>query len=154
MTTDYAQFNTVSITGRVYNAEVVKYNGSEFLSVSLITTLSNDGQKIIVQFTNNNGLKSLYEGGWLPNGRQITVTGHVTEITSIYTNKNGQPVTLKHPQMKLNNAVVADGALGAPPKGLMRKVNVVTPGQVVQTYGPQEAPVDPTPEVEEAFDFA
>ena len=149
MTKTYAQFNTVSITGRVYNAEVVNYNGSEFLSVTLITTLQDDGQEITVKFTNSNGLKSLQQKGYLPTGRLMTVTGHIVDVTSTYTNKDGEIITLKRPQMKLNNVVVADGALGPIPAD-KRKVNTVTPGQVVKQA---EAPVDATPEVE-AFDFA
>ena len=149
MTKTYAQFNTVSITGRVYNAEVVNYNGSEFLSVTLITTLQDDGQEITVKFTNSNGLKSLFQKGYLPTGRLMTVTGHIVDVSSTYTNKAGEIITLKRPQMKLNNVVVADGALGPIPAD-KRKVNTVTPGQVVKQGS---APVDATPEVE-AFDFA
>ena len=149
MTKTYAQFNTVSITGRVYNAEVVNYNGNEFLSVTLITTLQDDGQEMTVKFTNSNGLKSLFQKGYLPTGRLMTVTGHIVDVSSTYTNKAGEIITLKRPQMKLNNVVVADGALGPIPAD-KRKVNTVTPGQVVKQA---EAPVDATPEVE-AFDFA
>ena len=149
MTKTYAQFNTVSVTGRVYNAEIVNYNGSEFLSVTLITTLQDDGQEITVKFTNSNGLKSLQQKGYLPTGRLMTVTGHIVDVSSTYTNKAGEIITLKRPQMKLNNVVVADGALGPIPAD-KRKVNTVTPGQVVKQA---EAPVDATPEVE-AFDFA
>ena len=147
MAKTYAQFNTVSVTGRVYNAEVVTYNGSEFLSVTLITTLQDDGQEITVKFTNSNGLKNLQKEGYLPTGRLMTVTGHIVDVTSTYTNKDGQIVMLKRPQMKLNNVVVADGALGPIPAD-KRRVNVTTPGAVVQ---PSAATEDlETQEVEEA----
>jgi len=157
----YAQFNTVSVTGRVYNAEVVNYNGNEFLSVTLITTLQDDGTEMTVKFTNSNGLKTLQQRGHLPTGRMLTVTGHIVDVTSTYTNKNGEIITLTRPQMKLNNVVVADGALGPKPAD-KRKVQV-TAGQVVK----QRATVSETPSLTEeayaalkenaeveAFDFA
>ena len=93
---------------------------------------------------------TLQERGYLPTGRLMTVTGHIVDVTSTYTNKDGEIITLKRPQMKLNNVVVADGALGPIPAD-KRKVNTVTPGQVVKQG--QEADVDETAEVEQ-FDFA
>ena len=149
---NFANFNTVTVQGRVSNAEVVSYNGSEFLAVTLISTLETDGEEITVKFNTTNGLKTLFTKGYLPNGRLVTVTGQMTYMSSTYTNKDGEIITLKRPTLKLKNAIVSDGALGPIPSDNKRVKTVVTPGQVVK---PSEkvAPVDATPKVEE-FDFA
>ena len=71
--TSYSQFNVLTVTGRIFNAEIVK---DEFLSVSVITTLMKDGPELVVTFTNNNGLMGLYQKGWLPVGRQSPDWSH------------------------------------------------------------------------------
>ena len=125
------------------NAEVVKYNGSEFLAVTLISTLETDGEEITVKFNSTNGLKTLFQKGYLPNGRMVTVTGQMTYVSSTYTNKDGEVVMLKRPTLKLKNAVVSDGALGPIPSD-KRVQTVVTPGQAVKA-APVEATVEEAP---------
>ena len=65
----YAQFNSLTITGRVSHAELATNNGSEFLAVTLLTNLVDDAEAIQVTFNTTNGLMSLYKSGSLNNGR-------------------------------------------------------------------------------------
>ena len=71
----YASFNTLTITGRVSHAELVDGKYGEFLAVTLLTELKDETPAVAVQFNNTNGLLSLYKGGYLNNGRSVTVTG-------------------------------------------------------------------------------
>lgn len=137
----YSQFNALTITGRIFNAEIVEYNGNEFLSVSVISTLMKDGPELIVTFTNNNGLMGLYNKGWLPVGRQVTLTGHISDTKFVYTDKTGTVRTLKRPELKLVNAQIMEGGLGQMPKDSLVS-NAIKQGTVVQSG----APVDQSPE--------
>ena len=83
----YAQFNSLTITGRVSHAELVEGKYGEFLAVTLLTELKDDASAIAVQFNNTNGLLSLYKSGWLNNGRSVTVTGHLESFTELYFDK-------------------------------------------------------------------
>ena len=112
-TRSYAQFNALTITGRVSHAEVVEGKYGEFLSVTLLTELMNDAEAIAVQFNSTNGLLSLYKGGYLNNGRQVTVTGHLKGFTELYFDaKLGKTRRLKRAKMHLVQAQVLTGGLG------------------------------------------
>ena len=122
----YAQFNTLTITGRVFNAELVTNNGSEFLAMTLITNLMDDADGVIVTF-NTSDLISLYQKGYLPNGRSVTVTGHLAKFSEIYFDKKaGKNVMLKRPKLHLVKAQVLDGGFGP-----LKKEEVVSSNEVV-----------------------
>ena len=109
----YAQFNSLTITGRVSHAEVVEGKYGEFIAVTLLTELKDDASAIAVQFNNTNGLLSLYKSGWLNNGRSVTVTGHLESFTELYFDKkSGKTKRLQRPRLQLSKAVVFDGGLG------------------------------------------
>jgi hypothetical protein len=109
----YAQFNSITITGRVSHAEVIQGQYGEFLAVTLLSELVNDGKAIAVQFNTTNGLLSLYKSGWLTNGRSVTVTGHLKSFAETYFNKEtGKTSMLQRPRLTLDKAVVFDGGLG------------------------------------------
>jgi hypothetical protein len=109
----YAAFNTLTITGRLSFAEVATNNGSEFLSVTLLTELKNDGETIAVTFNNSNGLLAMFKKGWLQPGRTMTVTGHLDSFAQIYFDaKQGQNVMLRRPKLHLVQAQVLTGGLG------------------------------------------
>ena len=109
----YAAFNTLTITGRLSFAEVVTNNGSEFLAVTLLTELKNDGETVAVTFNNSNGLLALYKKGKLNAGRYITVTGHLDSFAQVYFDaKQGQSVMLRRPKLHLVQAQVMTGGLG------------------------------------------
>lgn len=142
--TNYAQFNAVTVTGRVYHVEKVQYNGSEFLAVTLITTLTNDGQEVLFTFNNSNGLLSLYNSGYLAKGRQLTVTGHIAGATETYTDKEGQVVLKQRVELKLSGAQVLDGGLGPAPttdaSAVRKTATVVRPSQARASAPTDEAP--------------
>ena len=109
----YAQFNSLTITGRISHAELVDGKYGEFLAVTLLTELKDDSPAVSVQFNTTNGLLSLYKSGWLNNGRSVTVTGHLESFTETYFNKTtGKRAILKRPRLTLSKAVVFDGGLG------------------------------------------
>jgi len=109
----YAQFNSITITGRVSHAEVVQGQYGEFLAVTLLSELVNDGKAVAVQFNTTNGLMSLYKSGWLTNGRSVTVTGHLKSFSETYFDKkDGKTKILQRPRLTLDKAVVFDGGLG------------------------------------------
>ena len=159
MTTQYANFNTVTFTGRICEAKLVKSikQEGEFLSVTVLSTLKADGQVATIQFTDNSLLKSLFTAYKLPIGKEITVTGHISEVTNVYKDKEGEVRLLKNPRITLTYVSIAPGALGRDPLN-SKKGMTVTPGQVVKQRKETDkvAPVDPTPNLEpvEDFDFA
>ena len=124
----YSQFNALSVSGRIFNAEIPE--GQDFLAVTVISTLQNDGQEVTFTFNSSNGLKSLYEKGWLPTGRSVTVTGHIAKVSETYFDKkSGQTLMRKRPEIHLVGVQILDGGLGPMPEGKTPAVN--TAGTVV-----------------------
>ena len=122
----YAQFNTLTITGRLSHAELVNGQYGEFLAVTLLTELTDEAAAVAVQFNTTNGLMSLYKKGWLTNGRRVTVTGHLESFTELYLDKKtGKRRMLQRPRLQLSKAVVFDGGLGP-----AKKEEVVASGDV------------------------
>ena len=135
----------MSVTGRIFHSEVVKTKDGNFLAVSVISTLSNDGQEVEFSFTNSNGLMALADKGGLPNGRIVTLTGHITTCSETYE-KNGETLLLKRPKIHMTGVQILDGGLGAiPNKGVSNASNNV---RKVSTK--KSAPVDATPAMVEA----
>jgi len=113
MTKAYASFNTLTITGRVSHAELVKANGSEFLAVTLLTELKDDAPAIAVTFNTSNGTMALFKAGRLNNGRLVTVTGHLDSFTELYFDKKaGKTKRLQRPKLHLAYAQVLPGGYG------------------------------------------
>jgi len=142
--TNYAQFNTVSVTGRIFHSEIVNKNGG-FLSVSVISTLSEDGQEVEFTFTNSNGLMALANKDGLPNGRIVTLTGHITTCSETYE-KNGETLLLKRPKIHMTGVQILDGGLGPiPNKEVSNASNNVRKVSIKKS-----APVDAAPEMVKA----
>lgn len=113
MADTYASFNSLTITGRLSFAEVVTNNGNEWLAVTLLTELKDNGKTVKVTFNTTNGLMSLFKKGYLPAGRLITVTGHLDNFRQIYFDqKLGKAKELKRHELHLTKAQVFDGGLG------------------------------------------
>ena len=109
----YAQFNTLTITGRVSHTELVESKNGEFLAVTLLSDLKDDGSAVAVTFNTSNGLMSLSKKGFLNNGRMVTVTGHLDSFTELYFDaKLGKTRRLKRAKLHLVQAQVFDGGLG------------------------------------------
>ena len=114
-TKSYANFNSITVQGRVFAAEIAENNGGEFLALTLITNLVNGDAGMTVTLNNSNGLMGLFNKGYLPIGRMLTIVGHVASVTSTYE-KGGKTYDLKRPKMHLTGAVLLDGGLGPAPK--------------------------------------
>ena len=145
----YASFSTMSATGRVYNAEIVKgRDGSEFLAVTLITNLQDGDNGVIISFNTTNGLKSLFEKGYLPKGRLVTVTGQMKEVRETYLNENDEPVLLKNPRISLVQAFAHVGPMPAGEKAKRRPAS----GTLVVRPSDAQAMLDEAETVDEDAD--
>ena len=154
MTTDYktyANFNQLVVDCRISNSEIVETSKGSFLSVTAITNCLNDDEGMTITFTNSNGLMSLFEKGFLPKGRRITLTGHISYVRETYTDaKSGEVRLLKRPQVNLVDVAIPTGGLGPMPKDEAKPVRKV--GAVVR---PSDATkkADAKPPVEAAPAF-
>ena len=131
--TSYANFNTVTFSGRVFNAEIV--NG-EFLAVTVISNLADGDEGVTITFNNSNGMMGLFQKGFLPVGRQVTVVGRIKSVSETYLDKkSGQTKLRKRPNIHLEGVSIPQGGLGPMPadKTATRAVGAVV------------APVDATP---------
>ena len=150
----FANFNSITVQGRVFAAEIAENNGGEFLAVTLITNLVNGDGGMTVTFNNSNGIMGLYKKGYLPVGRQLTIVGHVASVTSTYE-KGGQTYDLKRPKMHLTGAALLDGGLGPAPKDAQMGTKAVrrtaTKKDLQAAAAANAAPVDATPEVNPDF---
>lgn len=150
----YAQFNQFTVTGRIQYAEIVKGRKGDFLSMTVITNFLNDDDGYTIKFIDSNNMLSMFEQGFLPVGRQITLTGHVDSFGQTYTDqRTGELVMLKRPQMELNGVSIPTGGLGPLPKAIAeeRRNNVMRPsGAARQARRFEASPaVDNAPAVEE-----
>ena len=140
----YANFNTASFEGIIFDVTVVDGKYGEFLAVTVITNLIDDGDGITVTFNNSNGLLKLHKDGFLNKGRRVHVTGAITEISQVYE-KDGELQLRKRPQLALDSKTVQVklGALPASEKS--------APGtKVIRKVVKSQPAVDPTPTVDEA----
>ena len=110
----YANFNSFTVDGRIFNAEVVEKAGKSWLAVTVITNPVDDSEGYTVTFNTTNGLMALYQKGFLPNGRQVTVTGHISQISEIFE-KDGELHVRKRPNIHLIEAQIPTGGLGPMP---------------------------------------
>ena len=109
----YAQFNVLTIVGRVSHAEIKKGKYGEFLTCTLLTELMDDTEAVAVQFTSTNGLMTLAKKGALTKGRRLTVTGHLESFSELYLNKEtGKRAVRKRPVINLGRVQVLDGGIG------------------------------------------
>lgn len=143
--TRYAQFNALTVTGRIFNAEVVpQRDGSQFLAVSVISTATKDGADLVYKFNNENGLMSLHQKGFFGKGREVTITGHIKNVSEVYTDNSGQVRMRKRPEISLIGVTVLEGGLGPIPKA-ENNVRAVA-GSVVTQVG--------TPAIDETPDYS
>ena len=121
----YASFNALTVTGRIAASEIVSGRDNDFLSVTVYSTCSNDGETIAYTFTNSNGLLALARKGGLPVGREITLTGHINGIKAHYKNKDtGAYKLLNKPEVKLTSVQILDGGLGRMPQTAQKSESV------------------------------
>ena len=109
---NYAGFNTATIEGRILHAEMVEYNGDSWLNVSVIQNLQDGDDGCVFEFNNRNGLMALFQKGYLPAGRRVHLTGHMKEISSVYTDeKSGEIKLRKRPLVKMDQCQLTLGAM-------------------------------------------
>ena len=146
--TNYSQFNVLTITGRVSAVKLLNGQYGESLAVTMISTMETDGDEMNITFTNKNGLMTMFKNGNLDVGRQLTVTGHISKIEQVYTDKtSGEVRLLKRPRVALKQAQVLEGGMGPAPKKEDKQMPR-TAGQVVKM-----APVDKTPALTAETDY-
>ena len=139
--TQYASFNSLTVTGRIAAAKIVNGASGDFLAVTLLSTCSKDGETLAYSFTNNNGLMSLYQADGLPVGREVTLTGHINGIRTAYKAKDGSVKLLQRPEVKLTSVQIMDGGLGRMPQAA---------GTKAENLGGMTITVDETPVFGEA----
>ena len=140
-TKSYANFNSATFQGRIFDATIAEGKYGEFVAITVITNLDDDTDGVTVTFNNSNGLLALAKKGHLTNGRMVHITGHISGVTEVYE-KNGVTQLLKRPRLTLDSNT-AQLVLGAIPNadGAKRPTGVVT---VKRTVEPAQ---DATPEV-------
>jgi len=148
----YAHFNTVSFQGVVLNVDIVDGQYGEFAAITVISNLADDKSGadtgVTIAFNNSNGLLSLAKSGWLPAGRQVTVTGILAGVSETYE-KGGELVTRKRPQITLDSKTVQLHT-GAMPKDKEAPAAPANGKRVVRRYEAKVEPtVDPTPAITE-----
>jgi hypothetical protein len=141
----YAQFNTLTVTGRIFHAEIAYKDGSEFVAVSVISTASNDGADIEYKFNNSNGLMNLFKKGYFCEGRQVTITGHIKDVSAYWITNAGEIRPLKRPAIQLSGVNVLDGGLGPMPNAERQAQRLAANTVITQVGTPN---VDETPSME------
>jgi hypothetical protein len=140
-TKTYANFNTATFQGRIFDATVANGQYGEFVAITVITNLSDDSEGVTVTFNNSNGLLALAKKGHLTKGRMVHITGHISGMTEVYE-KDGMTQLLKRPRLTLDSNT-AQLVLGAIPKADAPQ----RPTGVVTVKRTTEATEDPTPQV-------
>ena len=100
-TKSYANFNSATFQGRIFDATVAKGQYGEFVAITVITNLSDDTDGVTVTFNNSAGLLNLAKKGYLTKGRMVHVTGHISGVTEVYE-KDGATTLLKRPRLSLD----------------------------------------------------
>ncbi len=88
---------------------------------------------------------SLFEKGYFCKGRQVTITGHIHNVSEVYTTRTGEVAMRKRPEIHLTGVTVLDGGLGPMPNA-DGQAQRLTPGTVITQVGTPE--VDETPSME------
>ena len=117
-------FNTINVTGRVHFIERVTNNGSTWLKVSVISNTEKDAA---TTFTfNTSKMDGLFNNGFLPKGRTITISGRIKSVASHYIDeKSGSSKVYKNPRIHLENVSIPTGGLGAMPKSSAANADAV-----------------------------
>ena len=141
----YANFNTSTFEGRVFDATVANGQYGEFLAVTIITNLVDGDDGVTVTFNDSKGLLSLHKQGFFDKGRRVHVTGALSGISEVYETKDGELVIRKRPQLTLDSKTV-QVKLGAMPATDKPAAGTKVIRKVVKQ---QQPAVDPTPAVTE-----
>lgn len=115
ITSNQPDFNTINVTGRICFIERVTFEGDSWLKVVLISNCQKDSA---TTFTfNTTKLDGLFNSGYLPVGRTVTISGRIKSVASHYFDeKSGSEKALKNPNVHLEGVTIPTGGLGAMPK--------------------------------------
>ena len=94
-----ADFQQVTLHGRIAHMEVVDYQDEQFLSVVLAHTIS-ETTDVRVRFTNSNGLLTAFRNGTVVVGQELTVAGTIKGIRTFYM-KDDVLMPLKYPELQV-----------------------------------------------------
>ena len=89
-------FQQLSLHGRIAHLEVATYEGSDFLSVTLMHTI-NENTDIRVKFTNSNGLLTAFNNGNLVVGQELTIGGTIKGFRAFYMKDDSPPTSTVAP---------------------------------------------------------
>jgi len=104
--TRWADANSTTFTGRVFNAELVEGRYGEFVAMDVITRpVQDDDQSQVVVHFNSSALVNFFKAGGIPTGRVVTVTGNMTGVQATYTDKDGLIVPLKRARVLLGETI-------------------------------------------------
>ncbi len=142
----YANFNSVTFQGRISNVDIVDGQYGEFIAVTVLSNMADgDDKAVSIVFNNSNGLLGLHKKGFLPVGRQVTLTGHISGVSETYE-KDGELQLRKRPQISLTEVQIPTGGLGPMPAD-KEAAPTNTVKRVARRFEPK---VDATPAVTEA----
>ena len=141
--TNYANFNTFTVQGRISFSDVKSGRNGDFVSVRVISTLVKDGAEFDVEFTDSNGLLTLFNRGYLRSGAMVTLTGRLQKLSETYTNQSGELQMRLRPLVEMTQVQIMTGGLGPIPKkdGANNKVNL-KPQAAQQQAAPQDSAPD------------
>ena len=88
---------------------------------------------------------SLFEKGYFCKGRQVTITGHIHNVSEVYTTRTGEVAMRKRPEIHLTGVTVLDGGLGPMPNADSQAQRLATGTVITQVGTPT---VDATPTME------
>lgn len=95
---------------------------------------------------------SLFEKGYFCKGRQVTITGHIHNVSEYYITNVGEVRPRKRPEIHLTGVNVLDGGLGPMPaaEGQAQRLSANTVITQVGTPAVDATPsMEPVEEVEE-----
>ena len=120
----YAQQNSLSVEGRISFVELVpaeeSKSGKEYLDITIKSNTDHTGRFIVVRsFIDSERVIQDFKGGWLPQGRVLTVSGHINDISVFFTDENDVQQTRKNPIIILKGASIPIGGMGMFPKGFL-----------------------------------
>jgi len=145
----YANFNSSSFQGTVLDIKVCNGEYGEFVAVTVISNLADNKSGadtgINVTFNNSNGMLGLHKKGWLPVGRQVTVTGIISGVSETYE-KDGELQLRKRPQISLKSETVQLHT-GAMPKEKQAPTAISAKRLIRRFEAKVEPTVDPTPAI-------
>ena len=120
---NYADLSMFNGECRVFNIKKMKNkDGSEFVVASFIQNLPDakkglSNSSMVLEVLTSGNIMNMFNQGWLPNGRRVTLIGEIQEIRSHYVDQQGNVRVLKNPVMKLNGYQTLV-RLGAKPKSM------------------------------------